>query len=59
MLFQDGGQVALGHVIGKGAVIGGNVFITASVPSFNRVSTEPAKLRYQDRSKGYVDDWTI
>lgn len=46
-------------VIGKGAVIGGNVFITQSVPAFNRVSAEPSRLRYQDRSKGYVDDWTI
>jgi len=46
-------------IIGKGAVIGGNVFITQSVPPYNRVSAEPGKLRYQDRSKGYVDDWTI
>lgn len=45
--------------IGRGAVIGGNVFITASVPAFNRVSAEQPKLRYQDRSKGYVEDWTI
>ncbi|HWE01666.1 MAG TPA: serine O-acetyltransferase EpsC [Tepidisphaeraceae bacterium] len=35
--------------IGKGALIGGNVFITTSVPPLNQVSTEPPKLKYRDR----------
>jgi serine O-acetyltransferase len=34
---------------GKGAVIGGNVFITSSVPPMNQVSAEPPKLKYRDR----------
>jgi serine O-acetyltransferase len=38
-------------VIGRGSVIGGNVFITRSVPPHNRVSAEPPKLKYRDRSK--------
>jgi serine O-acetyltransferase len=38
-------------VIGQGSVIGGNVFITRSVPPENRVSAEPPKLKYRDRSK--------
>ncbi len=38
-------------VIGYGSVIGGNVFITRSVPPENRVSAEPPKLKYRDRSK--------
>jgi serine O-acetyltransferase len=38
-------------VIGRGSVIGGNVFITRSVPPQNRVSAEPPKLKYRDRSK--------
>ena len=38
-------------VIGRGSVIGGNVFITRSVPADNRVSAEPPKLKYRDRSK--------
>ncbi len=37
--------------IGRGSVIGGNVFITRSVPPQNRVSAEPPKLKYRDRSK--------
>ena len=36
-------------VIGQGAVIGGNVFITSSVPPLNQVSAEPPKLKYRDR----------
>ncbi len=36
--------------IGRGSVIGGNVFITRSVPAQNRVSIEPPKLKYRDRS---------
>jgi serine O-acetyltransferase len=35
--------------IGKGALIGGNVFITTSVPPLNQVSAEPPKLKYRDR----------
>ncbi len=36
-------------VIGKGALIGGNVFITQSVPPMNRVTAEPPKLMYRER----------
>ncbi|HEV7298607.1 MAG TPA: serine O-acetyltransferase EpsC [Tepidisphaeraceae bacterium] len=36
-------------VIGKGALIGGNVFITATVPPFNRVTADPPKLKYRER----------
>jgi serine O-acetyltransferase len=36
-------------VIGKGSTIGGNVFITMSVPPMNIVSAEPPKLKYRDR----------
>jgi serine acetyltransferase len=36
-------------VIGRGATIGGNVFITSSVPPLNQVSAEAPKLRYRDR----------
>jgi serine O-acetyltransferase len=36
-------------VIGKGALIGGNVFITSSVPPLNQVTAEPPKLKYRDR----------
>ena len=42
-----GGETVIGH----GSVIGGNVFITRSVPPENRVSAEPPKLKYRDRSK--------
>lgn len=35
--------------IGRGSVIGGNVFITSSVPPQNQVSAEPPKLKYRDR----------
>lgn len=38
-------------VIGKGALIGGNVFITQSVPPMNRVTAEPPKLKYRERGK--------
>jgi serine O-acetyltransferase len=38
-------------VIGKGALIGGNVFITTSVPPMNRVTAEPPKLMYRERGK--------
>jgi serine O-acetyltransferase len=37
-------------IIGEGCTIGGNVFITASVPKFNQVSADPPKLKYRDRS---------
>jgi serine O-acetyltransferase len=48
-------------VIGEGAEIGGNVFITASVPPHNRVVAEPAKLKYRDRRKKAesAPDWQI
>ncbi|HVT90067.1 MAG TPA: serine O-acetyltransferase EpsC [Tepidisphaeraceae bacterium] len=36
-------------IIGQGCTIGGNVFITVSVPPMNQVSAEPPKLRYRDR----------
>jgi len=36
-------------VIGEGCTIGGNVFITSSVPPHNQVSAEPPKLKYRDR----------
>ncbi len=45
-------------VIGKGALIGGNVFITQSVPPMNRVTAEPPKLKYRERgskNKGEKD----
>ena len=35
--------------IGKGSVIGGNVFITSTVPPHNRVTTDPPKLKYRER----------
>jgi serine O-acetyltransferase len=38
-------------VIGKGATIGGNVFITESVPPATLVVMEKPKLQYRDRSK--------
>ena len=52
-------------VIGEGCTIGGNVFITASVPKFNQVSADPPKLKYRDRrarGKGdfsFVPDFQI
>jgi serine O-acetyltransferase len=42
-------------VIGEGSTIGGNVFITASVPPQNQVSAEPPKLKYRDRRRPKVD----
>lgn len=39
-------------VIGTGALIGGNVFITQSVPPHNRVTAEPPKLKYRERRQG-------
>jgi serine O-acetyltransferase len=42
-------------VIGEGSTIGGNVFITASVPPQNQVSAEPPKLKYRDRRKQKAD----
>jgi serine O-acetyltransferase len=39
-------------VIGHGSVIGGNVFLTKSVPPHNRVSNEPPNLKYRERRKG-------
>ena len=35
--------------IGRGCVIGGNVFITQSVPPLNQVSAEPPLLKYRDK----------
>jgi serine O-acetyltransferase len=50
-------------VIGEGCTIGGNVFITASVPPQNQVNAEPPKLKYRDRRprKGvdFVPDFQI
>ena len=39
----------LRHAQIGGATIGGNVFITSSVPPLNQVSAEPPKLKYKDR----------
>lgn len=54
-----GGQT----VIGEGCTIGGNVFITTSVPPHNTVSAEPPKLTYRDRRRGkrepFVPDFQI
>jgi serine O-acetyltransferase len=36
-------------VIGRGSTIGGNVFVTTSVPPMNQVSAEPPNLKYRDR----------
>jgi len=35
--------------IGQGSVIGGNVFITSSIPPYNQVVAEPPKLKYRER----------
>ena len=35
--------------IGRGALIGGNVFITSSVPPLNQVTADPPNLKYRDR----------
>ena len=50
------GGAVLGGVLGggKGALIGGNVFITQSVPPYNRVTADPPKLKYRERRKGRV-----
>ena len=37
-------------VIGEGCTIGGNVFITSSVPKHNQVTADPPHLKYRDRS---------
>lgn len=39
-------------VIGKGSVIGGNVFLTSSVPAHSQVSMEPPRLKIRERKKG-------
>ena len=36
-------------VIGKGATIGGNVFLTRAVPEGHTVSAKPAELRLRNR----------
>lgn len=46
-------------VIGKGALIGGNVFITQSVPPYNRVTAEPPKLKYRERRQGRLNPQDI
>ncbi|HEX8913403.1 MAG TPA: serine O-acetyltransferase EpsC [Humisphaera sp.] len=46
-------------VIGKGALIGGNVFITQSVPPYNRVTAEPPKLKYRERRQGRLNPQEI
>jgi serine O-acetyltransferase len=38
-------------VIGKGSTIGGNVFLTSSVPPYNVVTTEPPRLKFRDRRR--------
>ncbi len=38
-------------VIGQKARIGGNVFITSSVPPLNQVTMEPPKLKFRDRRR--------
>ena len=38
-------------VVGKGSVIGGNVFLTSSVPPHNVVNAEPPKLKYRERRR--------
>ena len=38
-------------VIGKGSTIGGNVFLTSSVPPYNIVTTEPPRLKFRDRRR--------
>jgi serine O-acetyltransferase len=43
-----GGQT----LIGEGCTIGGNVFITSSVPAHNTVTSEAPKLTYRDRRRG-------
>ena len=35
-------------VVGKGSTIGGNVFLTSSVPPYNIVTTEPPRLKFRD-----------
>jgi len=49
--------------IGKGATIGGGVFLTRSVPSGCRVSMKATELTYRDRrsriDRGYVSDYQI
>ena len=43
----------LGDVtIGKGATVGGNVFLTRSVPAGCTVSSKPFELRYKNRTDG-------
>jgi serine O-acetyltransferase len=44
-------------VIGEGCTIGGNVFITTSVPPHTQVSAEPPKLTYRDRRPGKRKDF--
>jgi serine O-acetyltransferase len=46
-------------VIGEGCTIGGNVFITSSVPPHNQVSAEPPKLKYRDRSARAKGDFNV
>lgn len=44
-------------IIGEGCTIGGNVFITKSVPSHNNVIAEPPNLKYRDRRKKTEPGW--
>jgi len=50
-------------VIGKGCTIGGNVFITTSVPEYNQVTSDPPTLKYRDRRSrkraDFVPDFQI
>ena len=57
-------QVAKGTpVIGAGAVISSNVFITRSVPSATRVTVKNPELQYRDQMpqefKQEILDWVI
>ena len=38
-------------VIGQGSTIGGNVYLTSSVPPYNIVTTEPPRLKFRDRRR--------
>ncbi|MBN1766364.1 MAG: hypothetical protein JW860_13980 [Sedimentisphaerales bacterium] len=54
----------LGNVtIGRGATIGGSVFLTRSVPPGSMVSTKPEELRFRNRcsvfGRGKVSDYQI
>ncbi len=46
--------------IGKGSVIGGNVWITNSIPPYSVVNNKPADYRVKNRyAEGGIDHWSI